>query len=217
MKKQHMPIAREGYPFILFCAFAALLCALLGLAVAAFTGLLMTTFVTWFFRDPSRVIPDDPEAVVCPADGRVIIIKEIDDDRFLKGRALKISIFMNIFNVHVNRIPMSGRVENIQFKPGKFYSADNDKAALHNEYCAVTMATPSGIRYCVVQVAGLIARRIVCRAEKGDSITAGERYGLIRFGSRVDIYLPPDTKIEVQLRRKVKSGETILAYLNSGK
>ena len=217
MKKQHMPIAREGYPFILFCAFAALLCALLGLTVAAFTGLLITTFVTWFFRDPSRVIPDDPEAVVCPADGRVIRIKEIDDDRFLKGRALKISIFMNIFNVHVNRMPMSGRVENILFKPGKFYSADNDKAALHNEFCALTMATSSNVRYCVVQVAGLIARRIVCRAEKGDTIAAGERYGLIRFGSRVDLYLPPDTNVEVQLRQKVKSGETILAYLNSGK
>jgi len=217
MKQQHIPLAREGYPFIFFCAFAALLCALLGFTVAALTGLVLTTFVTWFFRDPSRVVPDDPEAVICPADGRVILIKEIDDDRFLKGRALKISIFMNIFNVHVNRIPCTGKVERILFKPGRFYSADNDKAALHNEFCALTMATPSGIDYCVVQVAGLIARRIVCRAEKGDTIAAGKRYGLIRFGSRVDLYLPPDTKTEVQLRQKVKSGETILAHLNTGK
>ncbi|HEB69157.1 MAG TPA: phosphatidylserine decarboxylase family protein [Desulfobulbus sp.] len=217
MKKQHLPLAREGYPFIFFCAFAALLCALLGLTAATFIGLLLTTFVTWFFRDPSRVIPDDPAAIVCPADGRVIIIKEMDDDRFLKGRVLKISIFMNIFNVHVNRIPCLGRVERILFKPGKFYSADNEKAALHNEYCAVTLATPSGIRYCVVQVAGLIARRIVCRAEPGDTIAAGRRYGLIRFGSRVDLYLPPDTKVEVQLRQKVRSGETILAHLSPDK
>lgn len=215
MKQQNVPIASEGYPFIFFCAFTALICALLGFAIAALAGLTLTSFVTWFFRDPARVVPEDPDAVICPADGRIIIIKEIDDERFLQGRAVKISIFMNVFNVHVNRIPLGGTVENISFQPGKFYSADKAKAALHNEYCALTMSNPSGIRYCVVQVAGLIARRIVCRAEKGDTIAAGDRYGLIRFGSRVDIYLPPDTRIAVQLRQKVKAGETILAHLNS--
>jgi phosphatidylserine decarboxylase len=215
MKQQKIPIAKEGYPFIFFCAFTALICALLGFSIAALTGLVLTTFVTWFFRDPARVVPEDQNAVVCPADGRVIIIKEIDDDRFLKGRAVKISIFMNVFNVHVNRIPFGGTVENICFKPGKFYSADKAKAALHNEYCALTMISPAGFRYCVVQVAGLLARRIVCRAEIGDTIAAGDRYGLIRFGSRVDIYLPPDTITTVKLRQKVKAGETILAHLNS--
>jgi len=214
MKQQRVPLAKEGYPFIIFFAFTAFICALIGYTPVALAGAVLTTFVTWFFRDPARIIPDDPEAVICPADGRVIIIKEIDDDRFLGERALKISIFMNVFNVHVNRIPCTGTVENVLFKPGKFYSADKDKAALHNEYCAITMTTPSGIRYSVVQVAGLIARRIVCRAEKGDTIAAGKRYGLIRFGSRVDLYLPPDTKVEVQLRQKVKAGETILAHLN---
>jgi len=214
MKQQEVPIAREGYPFILFCAFTTFICALVGYTYAALAGLILTTFVTWFFRDPARIIPDDPDAVISPADGRVIFIKKVDDDRFLKEKALKISIFMNVFNVHVNRIPCTGTVEKILFKPGKFYSADKDKAALHNEYCAIIMTTPANIRYSVVQVAGLIARRIVCRAEKGDTIAAGERYGLIRFGSRVDIYLPPDTSVDVQIRQKVKGGETILACLN---
>jgi len=213
MKQQQVPLAKEGYPFIIFFAFTAFICALIGYTPATLAGVILTAFITWFFRDPSRVVPDDPEAVICPADGRVIIIKEIDDARFPGEKALKISIFMNIFNVHVNRIPCTGTVENVLFKPGKFYSADKDKAALHNEYCALTMTTPSGIRYIVVQVAGLIARRIVCRAEKGDTIAAGIRYGLIRFGSRVDLYLPPDTKVMVQLRQKVKAGETILAHL----
>lgn len=213
MKQQQVPLAREGYPFIFFCAFATLLCALLGFAAAVLAGLVLTGFVTWFFRDPSRVVPETPGMVVSPADGRIILIQEIDDERFLGKRALKISIFMNIFNVHVNRIPCTARVEKIFFKPGKFYSADKDKAALQNEYCAVTMLTPAGIRYCVVQVAGLIARRIVCRAETGETLTTGRRYGLIRFGSRVDLYLPPDTEITVQLRQKVKSGETVLAHL----
>ncbi len=215
MKQQQVPIAREGYPFIIFCGFTTIILALLGFSIAALVALILTTFVTWFFRDPSRVIPDDPEAVLCPADGRVILIREIDDDRFLGERALKISIFMNVFNVHVNRIPCTGTVEEVLLKPGSFYSADKDKAALKNEYCALTLRTQGGIRYSVVQVAGLLARRIVCRAEKGDSIAAGTRYGLIRFGSRVDLYLPPDTQINVQLRQKVKAGETILAQLNS--
>ena len=217
MKQQQVPLAREGYPFIIFCAFTTFICALLGFAIATLAGLVLTALVTWFFRDPSRVIPEEPEAVICPADGRVILIREIEDENFLGERALKISIFMNILNVHVNRMPITGRVEKILFKPGKFYSADKDKAGLHNEYCAVIMATPSGIRYCVVQVAGLIARRIVCRAERDDTIAAGRRYGIIRFGSRVDLYLPPDTRVKVQLRQKVKAGETILAHLNSDK
>lgn len=213
MKHQHTPLAREGYPFIALGVLTTLVCAVLGFAVASFAGLALTVFITYFFRDPSRIIPNEPGAVLCPADGRVILIKEITDERFLKERVLKISIFMNIFNVHVNRIPLTGTVENIFFKPGKFYSADKDKAALHNEYCAVTLTTPTGIRYCVVQVAGLIARRIVCRAEKGDTIKGGERYGLIRFGSRLDLYLPPGTRTNVRLRDKVKAGETILAYI----
>ncbi len=213
MKQQHVPLAREGYPFIALAGFFTFILALTGPIVLALVGLIVTVFIIYFFRDPARVTPNDPEAVICPADGKVICIKEIEDDRFFTGKSLKISIFMNIFNVHVNRIPLTGTVRNVSFKPGKFYSADKDKAALHNEYCAVSLATAAGIPYTVVQVAGLIARRIVCRAEQNDKVAAGERYGLIRFGSRVDLYLPPGTRAEVDLQKHVRAGETILARL----
>ncbi len=213
MKEEHVPLAREGYPFIALAGFITLILALTGPVVSAFAGLIITVFIVYFFRDPTRVIPDAPGAVICPADGRIICIKVVDDDRFFAGKSLKISIFMNVFNVHVNRIPLAGTVKNVSFKPGKFYSADKDKAALHNEYCAVSLITETGVSCTVVQVAGLIARRIVCRAETDDRFSAGERYGLIRFGSRVDLYLPPGTKTEVTLREQVRAGETILARL----
>ncbi len=213
MNTPEFPIAREGFPFILFCGFVTLICSILEYQAAALAGLLLTAFITYFFRDPSRIPPEDSDAVVCPADGKVILAEEIFDDRFLQQQVIKISIFMNVFNVHVNRTPYPGTVERILFKPGRFYAADKDKAALHNEYCAMVIATPSGVRYGVVQVAGLIARRIVCWAEKGDQLKTGQRYGLIRFGSRVDLYLPTDTGIEVKPGQKVKAGETILGRL----
>lgn len=213
MKTPGFPIAREGYPFILFCGFITLICSILGYQIATLAGLLTTTFVTSFFRDPSRTPPEDKDAVVCPADGKVIVIEELFDDRFLQQQVIKISIFMNVFNVHVNRIPFPGTVKNIRFKPGRFYSADKDKAALHNEYCAVTIATESGSQYGVVQVAGLIARRIVCWAEQGDKVAGGQRYGLIRFGSRVDLYLPVGTEVMVNKGQKVSAGVTTLARM----
>ena len=213
MKKPKLPIAQEGFPFILFCGFSTLICSVLGLQIAGIAGLLITAFVTWFFRDPSRIQPEDSDAVVCPADGKVIIIDEIFDDRFLQQQVIKISIFMNVFNVHVNRIPFAGSVQQVKLKAGKFYSADKGKAALHNEYCSMVIATSSGQQYGVVQVAGLIARRIICWAEKGDQVKVGQRYGLIRFGSRVDLYLPLDCPIEVKPGQKVRAGETILARM----
>lgn len=213
MKTPGLPIAREGYPFILFCGFITLICSILDYRIAALAGLLITAFVSGFFRDPSRIPPEDRDAVVCPADGKVIVVEELFDDRFLQQQVIKISIFMNVFNVHVNRIPYPGTVQNIRFKPGKFYSADKDKAALHNEYCAVTIATESGRQYGVVQIAGLIARRIVCWAEHGDKVTSGQRYGLIRFGSRVDLYLPIGTEVMVKKGQKVSAGVTPLARM----
>lgn len=213
MQKTELPLALEGYPFILFCAFATLVLALLGLIVPALAGLLLTGFVTYFFRDPTRVLPGQPSAIVCPADGKVIVVDEIDDDRFLQARVRKISIFMNIFNVHVNRIPLTGTVERVVLSPGKFYAADKDKAVLHNEYCALTLSTPNQQRYAVVQIAGLIARRIVCRAEPGDRVLAGERFGLIRLGSRVDLYLPLSAQIAVKVGDTVRAGETALGVL----
>jgi phosphatidylserine decarboxylase len=214
MKTPEFPIAREGFPFILFCGFVTLICSILEYQVAALVGLILTAFVTFFFRDPSRTAPADETAVVCPADGKVILVDEMFDDRFLQQQVIKISIFMNVFNVHVNRIPFPGTIERILFKAGQFYSADKDKAALHNEYCSMIITTPSGIKYGVVQIAGLIARRIVCWAEKGDQVVAGQRYGLIRFGSRVDLYLPVGTSVAVTKGQKVKAGETILGRIS---
>lgn len=213
MQKQQIPLACEGYPFILFSGFATLTFALLELPLPALLCLAITGFVTYFFRDPARVLPDAPGALVCPADGKVIVAREIDDDRFLHQRVMKISIFMNVFNVHVNRIPFSGTVERVVLSPGKFYAADKDKAVLNNEFCALTIGLPDKQRYAVVQIAGLIARRIVCRAEKGDQVVAGERFGLIRFGSRVDLYLPLSTRITVSEGQKVTAGETVLGII----
>lgn len=213
MQHIEIPMAKEGYPFILFSAFVTFILALLGLLFPCLLFLLLTGFITWFFRDPCRTVPEAPDAVICPADGKVIRIEEVDDQLYLGQRVQKISVFMNVFNVHVNRIPFSGVVEKVVFKPGKFYAADKDKAVLHNEACTLIIATDSGIRYAVVQIAGLIARRIVCRAEKGDQVQGGMRYGLIRFGSRVDIYLPLSTPVEVTVGQKVIAGETILARL----
>lgn len=214
MQKTELPLALEGFPFILFSGFVTVVLALSGLTWLAVAGILVTAFITYFFRDPARVLPEDPNAVVCPADGKVIIVREVEDDRFLPGKAMKISIFMNVFNVHVNRIPLAGTVERVFLLPGRFYSADKDKAVLHNEYCALTIATPGQQRYAVVQIAGLIARRIVCRAEKGDQVTAGQRYGLIRFGSRVDLYLPLTTRVLVKEGQTVTAGESVLATLD---
>jgi len=215
MQKTELPLALEGYPFILFCGFATLVLCLLGFAIPALLGLLLTGFVTYFFRDPARVLPEETGAIVCPADGKIIVIGEVDDDRFLHTRVQKISIFMNVFNVHVNRIPLTGTVERVSLSPGKFYAADKDKAVLHNEFCALTLATPDKQRYTIVQIAGLIARRIVCRAEKGDRVTAGERFGIIRFGSRVDLYLPLSARVSIGMGEKVRAGETVLGYLVS--
>ncbi len=207
-------MASEGYPFILFSGFTTLTLALLGYSLPTLVCLVLTAFITWFFRDPSRVLPEEDNAIVCPADGKVIQIREMEDTRFLNTKVIRISIFMNVFNVHVNRIPLSGTVERVLLKPGRFYAADKEKAALQNEYCAMTIRTGNQRLYGVVQIAGLIARRIICRAEKGDQVTAGQRYGLIRFGSRVDLYLPLDTEVTVSEGQKVRCGETILGFLD---
>lgn len=215
MKDPRIPVALEGYPFILFCAFVTLILAVLEITYAAIPALVITAFVLYFFRDPERVSPANPDAFVSPADGKVIIAEKISDDRFMHNEVLKISIFMNVFNVHVNRFPSSGSVKEVALRPGKFYSADTEKGALQNEYCAITVESDNNIKYCVVQVAGLIARRIVCWTEKGDALKTGQRYGLIRFGSRVDLYLPVDFEPTVKVGDKVSAGETVLGYPGS--
>ena len=215
MKNPRIPIALEGYPFIIFCAFASFILAILEINSAAIAGLIVTGFVLWFFRDPERVGPVNEDAFVSPADGKVIIADKIFDDRFLQKEVIKISIFMNVFNVHVNRFPYKGVVKEVMLKPGKFYSADTEKGALQNEYCAIKVEGANNVEYCAVQVAGLVARRIVCWAEKGDSLNTGTRYGLIRFGSRVDLYLPTDFNLSVKKGDKVRAGETILGMFET--
>jgi phosphatidylserine decarboxylase len=213
MQEPRVPIAKEGYPFIAFAALLALVLAILGYVPASFAALLVTGFVMNFFRDPERIADADSTSIIAPADGKVIIIDKVFDERFLKEEALKISIFMNIFNVHVNRMPFGGRVDEVIYKAGAFHSADTQRSSLENESCGVVMTVAGGRRLAVVQIAGLIARRIVCWAGVGDQLAKGERFGLIRFGSRVDIYLPPEVKLVIAKGQKVRAGETVLGYL----
>jgi len=211
MPSPQIPVAKEGYPFIGFAAFTTLVFAALSYDLLTLLSLVLTTFVLCFFRDPERFVPADPNLMVSPADGKVIIAETVTDDTFTGGRAYKVSIFMNVFNVHVNRNPMSGTVEKVIYQPGKFYSADSAKGALQNEYCATILQTAAGHRIAYVQIAGLIARRIICWLEPGDEVKKGWRFGLIRFGSRVDLYLPLESELLVHVGQKVRAGETLIA------
>ncbi|MCD6389842.1 MAG: phosphatidylserine decarboxylase family protein [Desulfobulbaceae bacterium] len=213
MKTPRVPVAKEGYPYIGFAALMTLIAALLDYDIFSFAALSLTAFVLYFFRDPDRIAPDENDVLVSPADGKIILVEKVFDERFVQEHVYKISIFMNIFNVHVNRMPCPGTVTKIVYSPGKFYSANTERAALNNEYCGVIMNTKSDQRLAVVQVAGLIARRIVCWTEKGDILKRGERFGLIRFGSRVDLYLPLNFQVEVSVGQKVTAGETVMGYL----
>lgn len=214
MKEPKIPVALEGYPFIAFGVFSTIVAAILGLTIATLVFFLLTAFTLYFFRDPERTAPDEEDAMVSPADGKIIRIEKVFDDKFVKEHVYKVSIFMNIFNVHVNRMPFPGEIQQIIYSPGNFYSANSERGALENEYCAVTFKTPTNKELAVVQVAGLIARRIVCWAQKGDHYAKGQRFGLIRFGSRVDMYLPLQTQLEVTQGQKVRAGETVLGYLS---
>ncbi len=207
------PVAKEGYPFIGFAAFITLVFAALGCVTSTLFAFIATTFTLFFFRDPERFVPYEDEALISPADGKIISIEEIDDARFTEQRVQKISVFMNVFNVHVNRMPFTGTVEKIIHRPGKFYSADSSRAELENEYCATILSIGKEKKIAVVQIAGLIARRIVCWLEPGDTLAKGKRFGLIRFGSRVDLYLPEGAEICIKKGDKVRAGETVLARI----
>ena len=174
---------------------------------------LLTLFVIYFFRDPERLIPPEEKAILSPADGKVIRVEPCREEHFLKGPAIKISVFMSLFSVHVNRIPLTGTIAQSSYFPGKFFSANLDKASAANEQNALLIETAEGARILTVQIAGLIARRIVCWVEKGDRVVRGQRFGLIRFGSRLDIYLPPETRVQAQPGQKAYGGQTILGYL----
>ena len=214
MKEPQIPVTREGYPFIAFAGFVTLTFAVLEYDLIAFIGLVLTGFIVNFFRDPERIGPDDEDIIVAPADGKIILVEKVFDERFLQEHAYKISIFMSVFDVHVNRLPFSGEVERIIYSPGSFYAANTDQAALENENCAIVVSTASNFRYAVVQVAGLLARRVVCWTDKGDKLERGARFGMIRFGSRVDVFLPQHVQLEVASGKRVKAGETVLGYIS---
>ena len=208
-----IPIVREGLPFVAVSGGSAALAAALGWQVPAMILGALALFMAWFFRNPKRVPPSTPLAVVAPGDGRVMAIDEEYEPRFLKEQGIRISIFLNIFDVHVNRIPCEGTIEDIVYQPGRFLAANRPDATLRNEQNALMIRAARGAKVLCVQVAGLLARRIVCWASPGERVACGERYGLIRFGSRMDLYLPRRTGLRVRVGDHVKGGETIIGDL----
>lgn len=213
MRKPSIGLTPEGIPAIGLCTLATLTFAIIGCWVMAVIFLLLTWFCCHFFRDPERVTPTGPGLAVSPADGRVIRIQPMADPVTGETRTC-VCIFMNVFSVHVNRSPITGTVRDIAYHPGKFFNAAWDKAATDNERCAYRIEGRDGKSWTMVQIAGLIARRIVCRVDEGDTLTRGERYGMIRFGSRVDLYLPDGYCATVNVGEQVFAGQTIVARRN---
>jgi phosphatidylserine decarboxylase len=212
MRNEHTPIAVEGYPFIAMAGFVTVVVALLGWKILAVVAFVATLFITYFFRNPERVVPEDEHAVVAPADGKIIYVGHSRVEH-LDADMAKISIFMSVFNVHVNRAPITGRIIDTFYHRGKFLDVRDERATFENERSGLVVEVAAGKKIVVVQVAGLIARRIICYLRKGDTMVRGERYGLIRFGSRLDVYLPRDANVRVAVGDKTIAGETILGYL----
>jgi phosphatidylserine decarboxylase len=208
-----VPFAKEGIPFIATPAGVTLLAGWLGWPIVALGAALLTLFVAWFFRNPARVVPQGPHLVVAPGDGKVIAIEEEFEPRFLKERSIRLTIFLNVLDVHINRMPCDGVVEDVQYQPGLFLVASKPEATLRNEQNALMIRTSEGAKVLCVQVAGLIARRIVCWISARDQAIRGERFGLIRFGSRMDTFLPIGTSLRVAVGDWVKGGETIVGEL----
>ncbi|MFO1364660.1 MAG: phosphatidylserine decarboxylase [Burkholderiales bacterium] len=208
----HPIIAREGWPFLAASVAAA---AAVGWLAGWWWSVpiwVWVLFVLQFFRDPARAVPGDRSTVVAPADGRIVAVEKAQDP-YLKRTATKLSVFMNVFNVHSNRAPVDGEVREAWYDAGAFMNAALDKASLRNERNALWLRADAGPDVVCVQVAGLIARRILCYAKPGDRLARGERFGFIRFGSRVDLYLPPEARVRVELGQKVSAGATIMAEL----
>ena len=212
--KHDSVIAHEGYPFIIFFLVVTVFVAFFGISWLIILFAFITFFIIWFFRNPERYFQEEEKVLISPADGKVIKIEDVEINGTVSGRFKKISIFMNVFNVHVNRAVYSGKIETINYLEGKFFSANLDKASLDNERNEIMIRTEDRRSVWMVQIACLIARRIVCWVNVGTTIKKGERFGLIRFGSRVDVYLPEDSQISVKLRDNVKAGQTVLGYLS---
>lgn len=214
-----MNFAREGYPFIGIATVLALAAFALALVrrswslwLLAIVITILALWVAYFFRDPERAGERGMDIAVAPADGKLIMIAEVDEPAFIGGKALRLSIFMNVFNVHVNRYPVDGTVEYVHYNPGKFLNAAAEKSSIENEQSSIGIDTGKH-RVLVRQIAGLIARRIVTYSKKGQQVKQGDRMGLIRFGSRVDVFLPSDAKLRVQLGTLTTAGTTVLAVL----
>ena len=212
MKNYGIPVAAEGWPFILPLAAVTVLCFLFGWKQIGYVALALSLFVLFFFRDPERTIPEGKGVIVSPADGKVIVIKDIYEPDYLKQDVKQISIFLSVFNVHVNRTPIGGTVETVKYNPGKFLVASVDKASLDNEQTGMVISDGKN-KVLVKQIAGLIARRIVCYAKTGDTVKAGERYGLIRFGSRVDLFLPKNTDLMVKVGDRIKGARDVIGVI----
>jgi phosphatidylserine decarboxylase len=210
MHYPHPIIAREGWPFLAGSAVVSLIVSFVFGVWIALPFWLVTLFVLQFFRDPPRPIPGGANVVLSPADGRIVVIEKTQDP-YAEREALKISVFMNVFNVHSNRSPVDGQILKVQYFPGKFVNADLDKASVENERNALVIQADNGKILSCVQVAGLIARRILCYVKPGEDLRRGQRYGFIRFGSRVDVYLPPDAQPKVAIGDKVSATTTVLA------
>jgi phosphatidylserine decarboxylase len=205
-------MAIEGLPFLIPMVLLTGMLGILGWKVWMSLGILFSLFIAYFFRNPKREIPNLQNIILSPADGKVIHVGECEEDRFLKEKALKVSIFMSLFDVHLNRAPVSGKVLEKKYLPGQFLVASVEKSSLLNEQNAMILETEDRIKILLIQIAGLVARRIVCYAKAGDLLRKGEIFGLIRFGSRVDLYLPPEVKPIVRVGQHVKGGESIIGY-----
>lgn len=214
-----MSFAREGLIFIIIAALVAAGTYALALHfrswplwVLAFLLTIIALWVAYFFRDPERTGARGEQVVIAPADGKVVLIQEVDEPAFMGGRTKRISIFMNVFNVHVNRYPLTGTVRYVQYNPGKFLNAAAEKSSLENEQCSVGIETPRG-KVLVRQIAGLIARRIVTYSKVGEPVEQAQRMGLIRFGSRVDVFLPLDATVKVKIGEMTTAGTSVIAEL----
>ncbi len=206
------PIAKEGLPFLIPMVVLTVVLGVVGWTVWMFLGILVSLFIAYFFRNPRREIPDLQNIILSPADGRIVHVGECQENRFLKEKALKVSIFMSLFDVHLNRAPISGKVLERNYLPGRFLVANVEKSSLLNEQNAMILETEDRFKILLIQIAGFVARRIVCYAKTGDLLRKGEIFGLIRFGSRVDLYLPTEVKPIVRVGQHVKGGESIIGY-----